>query len=236
MFFPRLKSSTNFCIKENMDLKIKEVARLLNQTEAQVRHLASKGQLPSYEMNGQLRFNRNEVEAWVMNYNQKNGAGLHAGIYQHNLYRAIYRGGVLNEIEGATKVEVIRNAMQDLATRCELDGEVLTNLVMEREELMTTGLGGGIAVPHARDFLIPKPFDLVTVVFPQNAIAYGALDGKPVHALFFLFASQDQRHLSLLAKIAHLASNPKAQKLLTSNPSKTKLLHFIKEWESSLYS
>jgi nitrogen PTS system EIIA component len=99
---------------------------------------------------------------------------------------------------------------------------------------MPTSLSHGIGVPHTRDFLLNTHFDVITVVYPEQPIEYGALDGQLVHTLFFLFACEDKRHLHLLAKLAHLTSNEKACAFLRTKPSKERLLEFMKHWESSL--
>jgi PTS system nitrogen regulatory IIA component len=101
---------------------------------------------------------------------------------------------------------------------------------------MPTALNNGVAVPHTRDFLLQDPFDVIVVVFPQQPMEYGALDGKPVHTLFFLFSSADKRHLHLLAKLAHLSGNESALEYLKTKPSKDHFLEFIREWESKLTS
>jgi PTS system nitrogen regulatory IIA component len=75
---------------------------------------------------------------------------------------------------------------------------------------------------------------MVFVVYPKEPIEYGALDGNPVYALFFLFASNDKGHLQLLAKLAHLASNQKALELLRKKPAKKELLDFIRSWEGQV--
>jgi nitrogen PTS system EIIA component len=110
----------------------------------------------------------------------------------------------------------------------------LTDLLLDREALQPTALNNGIAIPHTRDFLLNVHHDMVPVVFPEKSISYGALDGKPVHTLFFLFASDDKKHLHLLAKIAHLSSQPTALALLQSQPSKETLLEYVKNWEGSI--
>ena len=60
---------------------------------------------------------------------------------------------------------------------------------------MPTALANGIGVPHARELLLPLSSDVITVVFPKEPIEYGALDGRKVHTLFFLFACLDKSHL-----------------------------------------
>jgi PTS system nitrogen regulatory IIA component len=96
---------------------------------------------------------------------------------------------------------------------------------------MSTSLGHGIAIPHARDFIFPKPFDVVSVVFLKSPIDYGALDGEKVKTLFFLFACDEKRHLNLLAKIAHLVKSDETRSFLSLKPQKADLLTYVKEWE-----
>lgn len=235
-----------------MDLKIKDVAELLNVSESTIRRWLSEGKIPAYRLQHQYRFSRPEIEDWVMEQKLRSSQGFTShplpakeedkpktpytgsGINQFSLYRAIYKGGVYRNVPGKTKEEVIRNTMDRLATPLNLDGEVLTDLLLEREKLMPTALGSGIAVPHARDFLLNTHQDVVAVVFPETPIEYGALDHKPVHTLFFLFACDDKRHLHLLAKIAHLSNEQESINLLQSKPSQNTLLETVKSWETSI--
>lgn len=233
-----------------MDLKIKDVAELLSVSETTIRRWLSQGKIPAYRINGQYRFSRIEIEDWVMNHKlgqdterqqvkfktedieteKERGSGSN----QFSLYRAINKGGVYNDIPGNTKEDIIKASMNVIAKPLELDSEVMTDLLLDREKLMPTSLNNGIGVPHTRDFLLPKPFDVVTIVFPEKPIEYGALDDQPIHTLFFLMACKDKRHLHLLAKIAHLCSQEEALDLLRQSPNKKDLLDYIKNWESSL--
>ena len=225
-----------------MDLKIKDVADLLSVSETTIRRWLSEGKIPSYKIGGQYRFSRGEIQNWVVSrkpqQNEKadeEAASAKGGSKQFSLYRSIHKGGILHGVPGETKEQVIRNSMGQIAQSLNLDGEVLSDLLMDRENLQPTALNNGIGVPHTRDFLLSAHQDVVTVVFPEHPIAYGALDGKPVHTLFFLFACEDKRHLHLLAKIAHLCNQPAAIELLQSKPSKDHLLAYIKEWETTTF-
>lgn len=231
-----------------MDLKLKDVAEFLNVSKTTLRRWLADGKMPAYRINNQYRFNRLEIENWVLhhrvadpegspfspnNQEQADGGGK-GGIKQFSLYRAIHNGIVLSHVPGSTKEQVIRASMKQIAQRLHLDADVLTELLLDRERLMPTALNNGIGVPHTRDFLLSGPQDVVAVVFPEQPIAYGSLDGQPVHTLFFLFACDDRRHLHLLAKIAHLASKPATLALLRSGPKKDELLSYIKDWESTI--
>ena len=226
-----------------MDLKLKDVAQLLDVSEDTVRRWISDSKIPYYRLNQQYRFSRSEIENWVLSCKQEGEFATFAkeddlecrlGTHQFGLYRAIHKGGIYSGIEGDTKEEVICAAMQKIAGDLHLDAEVITELLLDRERLMPTALSNGVAVPHTRDFLLQESFDVVSVVLPKKPIEYGALDGKPVHTLFFLFACDDKRHLHLLAKIAHLSSKPEHLSFIRSHPEKDQLLQWIKNWETGI--
>lgn len=243
-----------------MDLKIKDVADLLNVSETTIRRWLADGKIPAYRLNHQYRFSRIEIENWVLSCKLKPGeeeflgfgdnqndlpldiqdeeihdpSAHKGGMQQFSLYRAIHQGGVYDDIPGSSKEELIRSVMHITAPKLNLDADVLADLLLDREKMMPTALNHGIAVPHTRDFLLEGPFDAIFVVFPRTPIEYGALDGEPVHTLFFLFSSNDKRHLHLLAKLAHLSSNKNALEMLKTKPSREKMLEYIREWESRI--
>jgi nitrogen PTS system EIIA component len=126
--------------------------------------------------------------------------------------------------------------MKQVAKKLQLDADMVTDLLLDRENLMPTALNNGIGVPHTRDTLLNAHHDAVVVVFPEHHLSYGALDGHPVHTLFFLFACEDKSHLHLLAKIAHLSNQSHSLEFLQSKPPKEKLLDFVKHWEGSIPS
>ena len=234
-----------------MDLKLKDVAKLLNVSTTTVRRWLEKHRLPAYTLNHQKRFNRHEVEKWLFQHQRAEdqraeeraekhptsdtGVALPADAKPFSLYRALHKGGVVGTIPGENKEEVIRATMRLIAQQLYLDAEVLTELLLDRERMMPTALNNGIGVPHTRDFLLSGTQDVVSIAFPSQAIDYGALDQQPVHTLFFLFASDDKRHLHLLAKIAHFTNRPETLAFLRTRPSADKLIAYVKEWETQLH-
>jgi PTS system nitrogen regulatory IIA component len=236
-----------------MDLKIKDVAELLNVSETTIRRWLAEGIIPAYRLNHQFRFSREEIQNWVMScrMNRVNEEsvpqkislndgkaetiiGHRMGTQAYSLFRALYKGSVLDDIASSTKEEVIEESVQIIAKNLSLDADVLSELLLDRERLMPTGLNHGVAVPHTRDFLLQKPYDVVTVVYPQEPIEYGSLDGQKVHTLFFLFASSDKSHLHLLAKLAHFTRQDRTLAFLKQKPGKNALLEYAKTWEATL--
>ena len=239
-----------------MDLTIKDVSELLNEPEITIEKWFQDGKIPGYKLDNQIRFSRSEIESWVMRsktqkekpldvLDSKNIINLKSekakkivakkiGTQAFSLFRALYKGTVINNIHGTTKEDVIKSAVKIFAKNLSLDANVLTDLLLDREKLMPTSLNHSVAVPHTRDFLIPKSYDVVNVVYLNKPIEYGALDGEKVKTLFFLFASDDKRHLHLLAKIAHLTRNKETLEFIHQHPGKAHLLNFIKDWETKL--
>lgn len=236
----------------SMDLKVKDVADLLNVSEGTIHQWVADGKIPVYLLNQHYFFSRGEIQNWVINNKEDRGiskflgetslelptsdlevAAPSGGIKQFSLYRALHKGKVLLSVKGNSKEEIIHNAMDEIASSLDLDAEMLFDLLWDRERLQPTALNRGVGVPHTRDFLL-KSQNVVFVVFPKTPMDYGALDGKVVHTLFFLFACEDKQHLHLLAKIALLCSQTTTLDLLQQHPSKEALLEYVKGWEGAI--
>ena len=80
--------------------------------------------------------------------------------------------------------------------------------LLERERTMSTGMGGGVAVPHAKS---PYLRDMVVALgqVPEG-VDFKAIDGRPVHLVFLLIGPPDstRQHVDLLARIAYLVKSP----------------------------
>lgn len=218
-----------------MDLTLKDVAGLLNVTEETLRDWVHEGRVPAYRLNRQYRFSRMEIEDWLIQQKLTTSEPIPGDAdLRFSLFKAMHHGEVLSDVPAQTKEELILLCMEHMAERFSLDAGVLTDLFMDRERRMSTGLGYGIAVPHTRDFLLNTHFDVVLTVYPSTPIEYDSLDGLPVHVCFFIFAANDRRHLHLLSKIAHLSSSKEFRNFLTGNPSKDLLMQYVKNWENQL--
>jgi len=224
-----------------VDLKVNDVAELLNISEDAIYELLSEGKIPAYKIGGEYRFDPLDIESWISQRKDpvtleriRETLGKKLGSLTFSLFRAIYRGSVFEDIKGKDKKEIINEAVRRFSKDLDMDADVLTVLLTDREQLMSTAIGEGVAIPHTRDFLIDKPYDMVSLVYPQIPIEYGALDGKKVHSLFFLFARDNKNHLHLLAKIAHFCRAKESIEFLMQKPNKKELLNFVKQWETKI--
>ena len=92
----------------------------------------------------------------------------------------------------------------------------ITDSLLARERLGSTGLGYGIAMPHGRIKGLKDP--QLAAVQLKDAIGFDAADGDPVHLLFALLVPENatQKHLDLLAEIAELLSDESKRTALKS--------------------
>src|SRR5262249_13881036 len=96
------------------------------------------------------------------------------------------------------------------AAALSMDGARIATEILKREELGSTGMGGGVAIPHARIQDVREPFGLLARL--QNAIDFTAIDGRPVDVVFLLLlpAAPAGEQLSALAAVARKLRNPNA--------------------------
>lgn len=100
-----------------------------------------------------------------------------------------------------TLVNTIQPTVGDELTKASL------NAVLDREAVMSTGVGKGLAIPHGRVKGIEQNF--VAFGKLKAAIEYGSIDQKPVNMIFLLIGpeSQSSQHIKLLSRISKLMNN-----------------------------
>ena len=89
-----------------------------------------------------------------------------------------------------------------------LDVELVTAEILKREELGSTGMGEGIAIPHARIPKLDRPFGILARL--KKAIDFAAIDEKPVDLVFLLLlpGATEGDQLNALASVARMLRNP----------------------------
>jgi PTS system nitrogen regulatory IIA component len=101
--------------------------------------------------------------------------------------------------------------------------------------MMSTAIGNGIAIPHVRLFdSMSLQEDIVVVAYLFEPVDWVAPDEKPVHTLFFVLASDETRHLQILAEIAQLASDEDFVEFLRTMPAKEALIERIQQLEEKV--
>jgi len=100
-----------------------------------------------------------------------------------------------------------------------IDRDALIDALLSREEVMSTAVGSGIAIPHVRKFGSESlKYDAVYIAYLFEPIDWKSPDGVPVHTLFLVLAADENSHLQILAQIANLASDESFVEFLKSMP------------------
>ncbi|MBD3167507.1 hypothetical protein GF324_12980 [bacterium] len=106
--------------------------------------------------------------------------------------------------------------------------------VEAREKVLSTGVGSGIAVPHATLNSLNNP--LVAFGRSQEGIDFEAIDGKPVHLIFLLLSPGDayELHLRMLSRISRLCTEESLRNRLRLAPTADSLIDILQEREKEL--
>ena len=115
---------------------------------------------------------------------------------------------MIMDLKASTKMEAIDEMVAKLKEKNIISDEVVfKDLILKREEKSSTGLGEGIAMPHAKTSVVNTP----AVLFARSnkGIDYDALDGEPVYIFFMIAASEGAHdlHIDTLAKLSKMLLN-----------------------------
>jgi PTS system nitrogen regulatory IIA component len=218
-----------------MELKIKDIVDLLQVSEKTVYRWIKEKKIPCYRIQHQYRFNRAEINEWIMsNKIELSSKLLDLTIARRptNFTDLLRNGGIYHDIPGATIRDVLHNAIEAIHTPPDIDKEDIISALLNREELMSTAVGHGIAIPHPRNPMITNINDAsVSICFLKERVDFGALDRKPVHTIFVLLTYSPRRHLEVLSKISYLCQMDDFRAMLERRAATPELIDFIQSKE-----
>lgn len=106
----------------------------------------------------------------------------------------------------STKKEEVLKELVDVLNFPEDKKKIVLQTLLKREQIGSTGIGKGIAIPHCRSAVLDRVY--LVVGRSKKGINFDAIDGKPVHLFFLLCASPrdpESRYLITLGKIAQIS-------------------------------
>ncbi|MEX0770393.1 MAG: PTS sugar transporter subunit IIA [Balneolaceae bacterium] len=112
--------------------------------------------------------------------------------------------------------------------------EEIRNAVLEREEIMSTGVGKGLAIPHGKAKGLDANYASFAIL--DRPVEYESIDDEPVRLVFLLVGpeSENSTHIKLLSRISRLMNNVDFRKKLYSCASPEEILNTFRE-EEELY-
>jgi len=143
---------------------------------------------------------------------------------------------IIADIKSKTKREVLIELSEVFPLEeLEIDGDTMVNVLLEREKLGSTGIGGGIAIPHGK----LEGLNQLILSFGRSkeGVEYDALDGKPVNLFFLLMAPENSagQHLKALAKISRILKDDGFKKELIEADSPDAVYSIIEKKDKQFY-
>jgi PTS system nitrogen regulatory IIA component len=112
------------------------------------------------------------------------------------------------DVAATDKKKLLPELARSAATKLDMSSAAIVAALLKREDLGSTGVGGGVAIPHARFQQAKAPFGMLVRL--KKPIDYDAVDGKPVDIVFLLLLPEDaggEQQLGALASIARQLRN-----------------------------
>ncbi|MBF0542834.1 MAG: PTS sugar transporter subunit IIA [Candidatus Riflebacteria bacterium] len=196
-----------------MELTLHEVVRLLNVSEKQIHQWVDSEEIPVYRVQDRLIFNRDEVIDWaaVKHLNttlEKLEDNISPVKPKPIFVNALRRGGVLHDVKGNDRREVLKEISILLPMPPDCDRDLVFQMFIAREIANSTGVGDGIALPHVQNpMILHVPESQVTIAFLKKPVDFDAPDKKPVFCLFNIISTSVKEHIQMLSHIANVLRN-----------------------------
>jgi len=140
-------------------------------------------------------------------------------------------------LQHTKKTEIIKELVGVLYRAQKIkDRDAVLNAVLERERVMSTGMGDGVAIPHAKSDAV----DALVAAFgiTKEDVDFQSIDGKPVRLIFLLVGPTDQTgpHLKALSRISRLMHREEFRRQLASAHSSKEVIGAIEKEEEKYFA
>jgi len=140
---------------------------------------------------------------------------------------------VITDLIAESKEDLLKQLVQAMQRSIGFDiSEKAYTAVLDREAIMSTGVGKNLAIPHGRVNGITSNYAAFACL--KEPIDYGSIDGKPVSMVFLLIGPETQNslHIKLLSRISRLMNNDEFRESLKSCASTEQVLDFFAKEEN----
>jgi PTS system nitrogen regulatory IIA component len=231
-------------MKKKKILTAKEVAQLLQTPMVTVLRWVYQGKIPCKQKKSGCVFNENEICEWARSHDllladklEKEPDALTQLRQEESfsLKRAVEQGGIIRNLEGSDIYSVLKHAVGRLKLPENADREMLFNELINREEIASTGIGKGVAIPHPRNALnlnLEQP--LITTAFLEQPVDFNAVDGEKVFVLFLMLSPHTRIHLKLLSRLSMCLRDKEFLATLEKKAGEKEILAKIEQIEKKL--
>jgi PTS system nitrogen regulatory IIA component len=205
-------------------LTLREVADMLNISVETVLNLLAQKQLKGIKIGNQWRFHKNDIEKWQKSQEIPNVERIALENVVGRFFAFINSDFIKIDLKAKSRFEVLA----EMAQFARMNGVCrstswLYNMLVQREQLISTGIGNGIAFLHPRRVHPDKiSFSAIFLGISKDGIGFRTLDRMPVNLFFLILMKSDQQHLFALSYLSQLFHNEGLKdKILAARDKKT---------------
>ncbi|MDB4459309.1 PTS sugar transporter subunit IIA [bacterium] len=155
----------------------------------------------------------------------------------HRIHELIHSGNTICRLNSTLKDDVLLELIDQMeALKAAPEARTkLAHAIKEREQLCSTGVGNGIAIPHARNALVGL-VDHAVMVFGRSpeGISFDSIDKEPCFLFFLVVAPNVREHLQIMARLSKILRDPRLRKNLLTSDTPERVHQLIKDAESDL--
>jgi len=140
------------------------------------------------------------------------------------------------QLEASSKKEVLEQLIETLRTRVDEDDlKRISDAVFEREAIMSTGVGKGLAIPHGKAQGLQDNYAAFAIL--KSPVEYEAIDDMPVRMVFLLVGpeSQNSTHIKMLSRISRLMNNAEFREKLMKCESSEDIISAFESEEKQYF-
>lgn len=216
-------------------MTLSEMADYLKIAKRSLLRMAQRGDLPATKVASQWRFMRSVVDDWLISRMKAlPDRELETLIKSDKLplpLSALLRPGLVRlDIENSDKEEVLE-LLTELLVREKLLEEDATSFrkkLKQREEMVSTAIFPGIAIPHFRkpeECPVTEP--RIVVGISRTGVDFNSLDGQPTYLFFLICANQVILHLKIIAELALVFRRPDLVEKLKNSRDPRQVLEIL---------
>ena len=227
-----------------MELSLDDISKYLGVTLNTIQRWVRQGKLPIQRKGANYTFRKQDLQKWasknnlVLSFNKQASAEVQ-DILLPSLSDTVKNGGIYYNVSGNNVESVLRaalNEMHNLPSDLkddDLKDELFCKL-MERENVVSTGVGNGIAIPHPRVQSDKLEKSMMFICFLETPIEYNAIDNKPVSVLFILLCQSLEIHLHVLSTLSFCLRNSAFATFIKTAPDHGSIFERIESFQNEM--
>ncbi len=200
-------------------MDMEQLAAYLQRDVREVGKLASRGHLPGHKVGGQWRFARAEINQWIetqmpsltdKELTNLESSTSRSGEVEPLLASLLSEASIAVPLAASTRASVLKELVSLAEQSWQVyDPEAILDAVRQREEMISTALPSGVAIPHPRRPLSAALGESV-MAYARTAsgIPFGAPHGGLTDLFFLICCRDDRTHLRVLARLTRLFLRP----------------------------